>query len=91
VTSEDEGGSIYALAHALAHERSIWCDKPEDRLYHAEDRTWWKRGQDGAPHRASPPPEVARMAKALVGFTREAVNDDEAYDAARHFVMQAEE
>ena len=91
MTSENEGGSCYALAHALAHERAIWCDKPEDRLYHAEDRTWWLRGTDQAPHRADPPPELVRMAKALLRFTMESVNDDVAYNAARHIVMQAGE
>jgi len=85
-----QGGSAYAMAHALARERAIWCDKPEDRLYHAEDRTWWRRGTDNAPHRASPPPEVVMVAKALVRFTREGANDDEAYDAALRIIEQAE-
>lgn len=39
----------------LAKERSIWCDKPEDRLYHAEDRTWWRRNEEGKCVRADPP------------------------------------
>lgn len=27
--------------------RSLWCDKPEDRLWHDADRTWWGRAFDG--------------------------------------------
>ena len=38
-------------AHRLAIERVVelerltdcFCDKPEDRLWHAQDRTWWRR------------------------------------------------
>lgn len=33
--------------HSLALERSVWCDKPEDRLYHASDGTWWRRDGRG--------------------------------------------
>jgi hypothetical protein len=69
--------------NALLRERMIWCDKPEDRLYHAEDRTWWRRGTDGHAHRADPPPIVLRLARALLRFTLEAVNDDDTYETAR--------
>ena len=31
------------------------CDKPEDRLYHAADKTWWKR--EGMEWKRSEPPE----------------------------------
>jgi hypothetical protein len=30
-------------------------DKPEDRLYHAEDQTWWKRAGNSLIN-ADPPP-----------------------------------
>lgn len=33
---------------------SCFCDKPEDRLWHASDRTWWKR-VEGRLVRAAPP------------------------------------
>jgi hypothetical protein len=39
----------------LMHERAIWCDKPEDRMYHAADNSWWMRGPDGSPKRADAP------------------------------------
>lgn len=34
---------------------SCFCDKPEDRLYHAKDRTWWRRDEKGRLKRADPP------------------------------------
>ena len=27
----------------LARFSATCCDKPDDRFYHAEDETWWKR------------------------------------------------
>lgn len=31
------------------------CDKPEDRMYHAEDSTWWQRVGNNW-RQADPPP-----------------------------------
>ena len=45
------------LERELAAERATWCDKPEDRLYHAEDQTWWRRDKDGRCVRAESPAE----------------------------------
>jgi hypothetical protein len=42
------------------HERRIWCDQPEDRLYHAKDKTWWKRDANNRCVRADPPPGFVR-------------------------------
>jgi len=36
-------------------ERSLILDKPEDRLYHAEDKTWWRRNKNGNLKRAEEP------------------------------------
>jgi hypothetical protein len=33
---------------------SCFCDKPDDRLYHHSDKTWWKREGDRL-IRAEPP------------------------------------
>jgi len=54
--------------------RSLWCDQPEDRLYHANDRTWWKRiyghtnqGHGNRPYSpcgADPPPEIMLIVRA---------------------------
>ena len=48
----------------LAAERSLWCDKPDDRLYHAADGTWWMRGPDGSIQAADEPPIIAEAKKA---------------------------
>lgn len=40
-------------------------DKPDDRLYHAADRTWWRRDADGALKAAEAPPEVEEMRATL--------------------------
>lgn len=37
----------------LARERAI--DQPEDRLWRAKDRTWWRRNEKGDLVRADPP------------------------------------
>jgi hypothetical protein len=73
---------LRAAERLLIHERTIWCDRAEDRLYHAEDGTWWCRGTDGHPHRALPPEGIQRIAKALLRFTQDAVRDTKAYSEA---------
>ena len=45
----------------LALERSVWCDAPDDRLYHAEDGTWWRRDEHGLCVSAEPPEEVRAL------------------------------
>lgn len=58
------------LINEVSMWRSLWCDQPEDRLYHAKDRTWWRRMLDGfqarpyAPRLAAPPPEIMRIVRA---------------------------
>ena len=63
---------IQRLRNELAQERATWCDKPEDRLYHAADQTWWAR-RGGRPVGAPPPDEVVVLARALLEFSRDAV------------------
>ena len=50
----------------LARWERLFLDKPEDRLFHASDKTWWLRRDDsylgvGALFRAEPPEYVQRM------------------------------
>jgi len=43
---ETQGELIKALDaanHEIMMWRGLWCDQPEDRLWHDKDRTWWKR------------------------------------------------
>lgn len=72
VRSHDVAALEAAYAKALAdleHERSVWCDKPDDRLYHAADGTWWRREvQWDGTYRcvaAEAPAEVERLRAAL--------------------------
>lgn len=44
----------YGVRAELQMEQDIYCDKPEDRLWHASDRTWWKRVNGRLVH-AGPP------------------------------------
>ncbi len=52
-------------------EASFYCDKAEDRLYHAVDKTWWRREQ-GGPMKghlvqgSEPPACFYELARALV-------------------------
>jgi len=85
-----ERKKVEKLEMDLAMERAIWCDKPEDRLYHAADRTWWRRAPSGDPVRAAPPPEVVRIAKALLTFSHSAVMDIGAYVEAKLVVEESE-
>lgn len=48
-----------AAVVALAADRIVYCNRPEDRLWHASDRTWWRRGEDGRLVRADAPPWFA--------------------------------
>ena len=52
---------IPRLTDTLRFERSIYADKPEDRLYHAADDTWWRRKADGTLWSADPPPGWMRQ------------------------------
>jgi len=49
---------IKRLRSELKIQKSVWCDKPEDRLYHHEDKTWWRRNRDGDCVRADEPEYV---------------------------------
>lgn len=60
-TWTDHGKEIKALQTEVLRWRSLYLDKPEDRLYHASDNTWWRRddtrpGGVGSLVRADPPP-----------------------------------
>lgn len=49
VPLSDHGGAIKTLAAEVRRLREVeafanaCCDKPEDRMWHAEDNTWWRR------------------------------------------------
>jgi hypothetical protein len=59
---------IEKLLDEVALWRRCYLDKPEDRLYHASDKTWWRRDDTnvvGRLLRADPPPEVQDTDKEL--------------------------
>lgn len=37
---------IGKATYSLVMDR-CFCDKPEDRLWHAADKTWWRRNKKG--------------------------------------------
>jgi hypothetical protein len=62
--------ALLAVIDDLRRENAMWrscyLDKPEDRLYHASDDTWWQRKDDlhqgiGGLYRAEPPPAVQKL------------------------------
>ena len=58
------------LAEEVGKWRRLYLDKPEDRLWHDSDKTWWTRQDDtylgvGALYGAKPPPHIARMQELL--------------------------
>lgn len=63
-------------AASFENERAIlarYLDQPEDRLWHAEDGTWWRRDDSrglGTLVRAEPPPRVAEMEKQCTRWMR---------------------
>jgi hypothetical protein len=75
----------------LARERSTWCDNPEDRLYHAEDGTWWRRDEHGACKRADPPAELTEAVRVRKIAESEADQDEEAVVAMRKELERARE
>jgi hypothetical protein len=72
--------------------RSLWCDQPEDRLYHAKDRTWWKRlygptnqghgDSPYSPYGADPPPEIMLIVRAARKLKH---RDSKLAEALSHF------
>lgn len=68
--------SIKESAYEVNMWRSLWCDQPEDRLYHAKDRTWWRRyyGPDPrgtyTPYGTDPPPEIMLIVRAARKLSR---------------------
>lgn len=52
---------IERLTRDLELERRIWCDQPDDRLYHASDGTWWRRNGRGECVSAEPPAVIERL------------------------------
>jgi hypothetical protein len=67
LTALCDAAALDAALAALAMERRIWCDQPDDRLYHASDKTWWRRrwNADGTWScvRADPPPGFDKEGK----------------------------
>lgn len=56
------------LIEEVRRWRRLYLDKPEDRLWHDSDKTWWTRRDDthlgvGGLFRASPPEPVRALAK----------------------------
>jgi len=46
---EAERGTLFTQVERmieLALFAEVCCDKPEDRMWHAEDDTWWRREGD---------------------------------------------
>lgn len=57
------------LRDEVARWRRLYLDKPEDRLWHASDNTWWTRKDDtlygvGGLFAAEPPEPVKKLMKA---------------------------
>jgi hypothetical protein len=67
------------LEHLTQFSESV-LDKPEDRLYHAEDRTWWRR--EGLTLKtADPPPEIHALQAALAQAISQGCTCDHLYGA----------
>ncbi len=67
----DLSGNLAGYRVALARFERCYLDKPEDRLYHAEDGTWWRRDDSrgtGTLVAADPPP-VRRCDDAAQAWT----------------------
>lgn len=47
-----------AVQAARDEERALVLDKPEDRLWHDEDGTWWRRDEDGHLKATDPPAKL---------------------------------
>ncbi len=63
---EDLQARIAQLEGDLGRWARLFLDKPEDRLFHASDKTWWRRRDDsyrgvGALFSAEPPEYVQRL------------------------------
>jgi hypothetical protein len=71
---------IIAEADNLKTYADSVLDKPEDRLYHAEDRTWWRR--EGLSLKAAePPPEIDALQAALAQAISQGCTCDHLYGA----------
>ena len=81
---------LVLVRNQLHHERRIWCDRPEDRLYHAKDETWWYRDQCNRARRARPPEPVYRLAKEMLLRAR-ANTSPETLAFAKRMVVAYEE
>lgn len=66
----DYKGAIADLRRQVERERLVWCDKPEDRLYHAADGTWWMRAAGDRCVSADEPPEVAKLRQQITALRR---------------------
>lgn len=75
MTQDERKAALIGLVRAVLDDaedlrrwKALFLDKPEDRLYHAADGTWWRRmdRKDGAPRdgylvAAEPPPPIAKL------------------------------
>jgi hypothetical protein len=62
-------GTVMMLAEEVSKWRRLYLDKPEDRLWHDSDKTWWTRQDDthlgvGALYKAEPPRALTQLAMA---------------------------
>jgi hypothetical protein len=80
--------TIQALRTELDRWKNCYLDKPEDRLYHASDRTWWRRDDShwagiGSLVRAEPPEGL--VAEPTVPSCGVRAVEVPAVDAAKHW------
>lgn len=60
--------TLTSLQNEVAMWRRLYLDKPEDRLWHDSDKTWWSRKDDsrygvGGLFSAAPPEPVQKLEK----------------------------
>jgi hypothetical protein len=71
---------LFADLEGSIESTECLLDKPEDRLYHAEDRTWWRR-EGFSLKAADPPPEIHALQSALAQAIRQGCICDQLYGA----------
>jgi len=75
IDAQDLGQAI-ALLEKVARRQDYAdsvLDKPEDRLWHDEDKTWWRR-EGWRLLRADPPPEIEELARQAQEWRKTAVD-----------------
>lgn len=72
--------TLQKLSQELTHVNRLYLDKPEDRLWHASDKTWWRRlAVEESPKgdfdfdlfKAPPPPEIEELILAAASYCSE--------------------